>query len=116
MGREAATISDPRGTVLSQGDWTWLRTSVFLRWSSCNDKAKACVTLLVFSASPELIERCQRMWDQDPSSILIDPFSLFAVCSDELWHQAQGVVDSVLKVFGGMERVRWSFSIPCGPV
>lgn len=104
LENEAARIADPRGTALSQGDWTWLRTSVFLRWTSCKDVAKACVTLIVFSAPFELIDRCQRLWDQNPESILVDPFSLFAICADEMFLQSQGVLSSLQSVFGGVER------------
>lgn len=91
--------------MLSQGDWTWLRTSVFMKWSDCDDIDKSCVTLLIFSAPSELIDRFERLWDQDPSSVLLDPFSLFNICFDELWLQSQSVVQVVQAVFGRMERV-----------
>ena len=102
-------IADPRGTELSYGDWTWIRTSVFMRWSDCHDKDKASVILLVFSASPELINRCQRLWSTDLSGVLRDPFSLFVVCLDELWLQALGIVKIVFDEFGKMERVSRQF-------
>ena len=37
--------------------------------------------------------------------VLVDPFSLFVICFDELWLQAQQIVDKVADVFGTMERV-----------
>ncbi|KAL8937924.1 MAG: hypothetical protein Q9211_003442 [Gyalolechia sp. 1 TL-2023] len=97
-------IADPRGAVLSQGDWTWIRTSVFMRWDNCGDKDKATVALVIFSASPEMRERCQRLWETDLSAVLIDPFGLFVICLDELWVQAQGMVKAVGGVFNEMER------------
>ena len=99
---------DPRGTGLSQGDWTWIRTSVFMRWSNCHDKDKAAVNLIIFSASPELRDRCQRLWNGDLSGVLVDPFSLFVVCLDELWLQALGIVKLVGDEFSKMERVSHS--------
>ena len=98
-------VADPRGTGLSQGDWTWIRTSVFMRWSHCHDSDKAFVNLVVFSASPELRERCRRLWDTDLFGVLVDPFSLFVICLDELWLQAQGIVKITGDVFSKMERV-----------
>ncbi|KAL8777237.1 MAG: hypothetical protein Q9213_007950 [Squamulea squamosa] len=97
-------IADPRGTVLSQGDWTWIRTSVFMRWSNCNDNDLATVTLIFFSFSPELRDRCQRLWETDVSMVLADPFSLFVICLDELWLQAQSIVRNVGTVFNRLER------------
>ena len=99
------SVADPRGTELSHGDWTWIRTSVFMRWSDFHDKNKASVTLVIFSASPELRDRCQRLWKFDLSTILVDPFSTFAIIQDELWRQALGIVNIVAEVFGKMERV-----------
>lgn len=101
----APGITDPRGAVLSQGDWTWIRTSVFMRWDKCNDKAKAAVTLLIFSASPEMRNRFQRLWETDLSKVLIDPFALFIICLDELWLQAQEIVRALSGEFSKMERV-----------
>lgn len=99
-------IADPRGNTLSQGDWTWVRTSVFLKWTNCHDSTVTTVTLVVFSAPLKLRERFSRLWDPDLGHILTDPFSLFAICLDELWLQAQGIYDTVRRVFGDMERVR----------
>ena len=98
-------IADPRGTELSQGDWTWIRTSVFMRWSHFQNRNKASVNLVIFSASPELRERCRRLWNTDLSGVLVDPFSLFVICLDELWLQAQGIVKITGDVFSKMERV-----------
>ena len=100
-----SSIADPRGTALSQGDWTWIRTSVFMRWRDCNDKSRATVTLIIFSCSPELRDRCQRLWQTDLSMVLMDPFSLFVICLDELWLQAQDIVRNVGGAFNNMERV-----------
>ena len=80
-----------------------------MRWSDCHDKDKASVVLLVFSASPELINRCERLWSTDLSGVLLDPFSLFVVCLDELWLQALGIVKIVSDEFGKMERVSRPF-------
>ena len=102
---QPSRIADPRGEVLSQGDWTWIRTSVFMRWSDCHDKSKASVTLVIFSASPELRDRCQRLWNTELSGLLVDPFSLFVICLDELWLQSQGIVKIVGDEFSKMERV-----------
>lgn len=101
----APGIADIRGTELSQGDWTWIRTSVFMRWEHCNDKHRATVTLIIFSASPELRDRCQRLWESDLSTVLVDPFGLFVICFNELWLQAQRVVNAVGDEFSKMERV-----------
>ncbi len=90
---------------LSHGDWTWIRTSVFMGWSNCHDKNKASVILVIFSASPELRDRCQRLWDTEVSRVLVDPFSLFAICLDELWLQALSMVKMVGDEFSNMERV-----------
>lgn len=98
-------IADPRGTELSQGDWTWIRTSIFMRWSHSHDKDNASVNLVIFSASPELRERCRRLWDADLSGVLMDPFSLFVICLDELWLQSQGIVKIAGDEFSKMERV-----------
>ncbi|KAL8919411.1 MAG: hypothetical protein Q9208_006789 [Pyrenodesmia sp. 3 TL-2023] len=97
-------IADPRGAVLSQGDWTWIRTSVFMRWDNCDDRDKATVALVIFSASAEMRDRFQRLWGTDLSTILVDPFSLFVICLDELWLQAQSIVRAVGVVFNQMER------------
>ena len=102
---QPSRIADPRGDVLSQGDWTWIRTSVFMRWSNCHDKEEASVVLVIFSASPELRDRCQRLWDTQLSGVLVDPFSLFVICLDEFWLQAQGIVKVVGDEFSKMERV-----------
>ena len=107
-------IADPRshGTELSHGDWTWIRTSVFMRWNDCHDKDKASVILVIFSASPELRDRFQRLWYNDLSGVLMDPFSLFVICLDELWLQALGIVTIVADEFGKLERVsqsKWQF-------
>lgn len=98
-------IADPRGTELSQGDWTWIRNSVFMRWDNSDNKDTASVALILFSASDKLRNRCQRLWETDMSMVLVDPFSLFVICFDELWLQAQEIVDDVASVFGTMERV-----------
>lgn len=76
-----------------------------MRWSNCHDKEKASVVLVIFSASPELRDRCQRLWYDDLSTVLVDPFSLFVICVDELWLQAMGIVKTVGDVFSKMERV-----------
>lgn len=76
-----------------------------MRWSNCHDNDKASVILVVFSASPELRDRCQRLWNTELSGVLIDPFSLFVICLDELWLQAQGIVKIVGDEFSRMERV-----------
>ena len=102
---QPSTIADPRGTRLSHGDWTWIRTSVFMRWSDCHDKDKASVILVIFSASPELRDRLQRLWMTDLSAVGVDPFSLFVICLDELWLQAMGILKIVGDEFSKMERV-----------
>ena len=76
-----------------------------MRWSNCHDKDKASVVLIIFSASPELRDRCQRLWDIEVSGVLVDPFSLFVICLDEFWLQAQGIVKAVGDEFSKMERV-----------
>ncbi len=76
-----------------------------MRWNNCNDQDRVCVTLVIFSASPELRDRCQRLWDTELHGILLDPFSLFVICLDELWLQAQGIVRIVGDEFSKMERV-----------
>ena len=79
-----------------------------MRWSNCHDKDKASVILVIFSASPELRDRCQRLWYDGLSTVLVDPFSLFVICMDELWLQAMGIVKTVGDVFSKMERVSHS--------
>lgn len=37
---------------------------------------------------------------------LVDPFSLYVIVLDELWLQAESIVNGVREVFGLMERVR----------
>jgi len=103
---QSSRIADPRGDVLSQGDWTWIRTSVFMRWSNCHDRDRAVVALVIFSASPELRDRLGHLWAAEISEVLIDPWSLFVICLDEMWLQAQSIVATVQHVFGQMERVR----------
>lgn len=63
------------------------------------------MVLVIFSASPELRDRCQRLWDTQLSGVLVDPFSLFVICLDEFWLQAQGIVKVVGDEFSKMERV-----------
>lgn len=91
--------------MISQSDWTWIRTSAFLRWSNCQDKENASAVLVLFSATKKLRDRFQRAWNGDLAEILIDPFSLFAICLDELWMQSQDIVDIARKEFGEMELV-----------
>lgn len=102
---QPSKIADPGGTELSHGDWTWIRTSIFMRWSNCHNEDQASVTLVIFSASPELRARFQRLWSTDLSAILVDPFSLFVICLDELWLQAMIIVNIIGDVYGKMERV-----------
>ena len=104
--------ADPRKTVISQSDWTWIRTSAFLRWSNCQDKENASAVLVLFSATKKLRDRFQRAWNGDLAEILIDPFSLFAICLDELWMQSQDIVDIARKEFGEMELVCQSVDWP----
>lgn len=103
-------IGHPGSAELSHGDWTWIRTRVFMRWSGRHDKDRSSVAMVIFSASPELRDRCQRLQEVDRNQILEDPFSLFAICLDELWLQAQGTVYVIQRVFGEMERVSASES------
>lgn len=99
-------IADLRGgNKLSQGDWTWIRSSIFLKWSNCHDKDNAFVVLVIFSASQELKDRFRVMWELELSGVLVDPFSLVVICLDQMWLQAQGIVSNVGSVFGEMERV-----------
>ena len=81
-----------------------------MRWSGCHNKDRSSVAIVIFSASPELRDRCQRLRDIDRIQILEDPFSLFAICLDELWLQAQGTFHVIQEVFGQMERVSASES------
>ncbi|KAL6715238.1 hypothetical protein ACLMJK_007502 [Lecanora helva] len=98
---ETAALGQP---VLSHGDWSWIRTSVFMRWRDCDTSDKASVTLLIFSASLELRQRYLDLWKNDLSAILVDPYSLLVVCLDELWKQAQSIVRVVSDEFSDMER------------
>ncbi len=102
---QSSRIADPRGDVLSQGDWTWIRTSMFMRWSNCHDRDRASVALVIFSASPELRDRLERLWAAEISGVLVNPWSLFVICLDELWLESQSTVANVQHVFGQMERV-----------
>ena len=76
-----------------------------MRSSNCNDKDRATVNLVIFSASPELRDRFQRLWNTDLLGALVDPFSLVVICLDELWMQAMGIVRIVGDEFSNMERV-----------
>ena len=76
-----------------------------MQWSNCQDNDQASVVLVIFSASPELRDRLQRLWKSDLSRVIMDPFSLFVICMDELWLQAMGIVKIVGDVFSKMERV-----------
>ena len=76
-----------------------------MRWSDCYNRDKASVTLIIFSAPPELRDRYQELWDKNLSDVLTDPFSLFVICLDELFLQANVVIRIVGDEFSGMERV-----------
>lgn len=76
-----------------------------MRWSNCHDNSRASVILVIFSASPEMRDRCQRLWNTELSGVLVDPFGLFVICLDELWLQSQGIVKVVGDEFSKMERV-----------
>ena len=92
---------------LSHGDWTWIRSGFYLRWSNCNDPLMSAATLIVFSANPGLRARFEQLTSNSEwTSVLIDPFSLYVIVLDELWLQAEGIVRDVSDVFGLMERVR----------
>ncbi|MCJ1470845.1 hypothetical protein MMC07_009492 [Pseudocyphellaria aurata] len=98
-------IEDLRGTNLSQGDWTWIRSAFYLRWKTCDNFQKAAVTLIVFSASPELRERLGRLHvNPDWEVTLVDPYSLYVIVLDEIWLQAESITNGVRQVFGFMER------------
>ena len=101
-------IADPmRGTQYSQGDWSWIRSSLFLKWNDCDDRDMATATLIVFSASPELRARFERLClNPDWTVALVDPFSLYVIVLDELWLQADGIMKKVADVFNGTETVR----------
>ncbi|MCJ1270366.1 hypothetical protein MMC22_010262 [Lobaria immixta] len=102
---EAPYIEDMRGTELSHGDWTWIRSGFYLRWIDFNDFKKAAVTLIVFSASPQLRKRFERLHsNSDWEVTLVDPFSLYIIVLDELWLQAESMMNRVSGVFGSMER------------
>jgi len=78
---------------------------MFMRWSNCHDRDRASVALVIFSASPELTDRLGRLWAAEISGVLVDPWSLFVICLDELWLESQSTVANVQHVFGQMERV-----------
>lgn len=100
-------IADPRGTQYSQGDWLWIRSSFFLKWNTCDNRDLATATLIVFSASPELRARFERLiLNPEWTVALVDPFSLYVIVLDELWLQADGIMKKVAEVFNGMETVR----------
>lgn len=54
-----------------------------MRWNDCDDENEATVALVILSASPEMKDRCQRLWETDLCKVLFDPFSLSVVCLDE---------------------------------
>ncbi len=94
---------------LSHGDRSWIRSGFFLKWNDCYQASSATVTLIVFSASPELLDRFQSLWtNTDWQMTLVDPFSLYVIILDELWLQAESIARGVAEVFGVMERVRLS--------
>ena len=98
-------IADPRGTTLSQGDWTWIRTGYWLRWG--NPKSDdATATLIVFSAPTQLQNRLESLSTHSGwKEVLIDPFSLFVIILDELFLQAHGIVNKVIRVLEPIEGV-----------
>lgn len=109
-------IADPRGTQYSQGDWLWIRSSFFLKWNTCDNRDLATATLIVFSASPELRARFERLiLNPEWTVALVDPFSLYVIVLDELWLQADGIMKKVAEVFNGMETVRNFISPPPHP-
>lgn len=106
-------IADPRGTQYSHGDWLWIRSSFFLKWNDCHDRNMATATLIVFSASPELRARFERLClNPDWTIALVDAFSLYVIVLDELWLQADGIMKKVADVFNGMETVRYGPPLP----
>ena len=105
FGDQQSRWNEPTGNVRSHGDWTWLRTSVFMRWVDYHDWDKARVAIVIFSAPPRLKDRCKRIWTTEPANILTDPFSLFVICLDELWLQSQGIVRIIGDELSKMEDV-----------
>lgn len=109
-------IADPRGTQYSHGDWLWIRSSFFLKWNDCHHRNMATATLIVFSASPELRARFERLClNPDWTIALVDAFSLYVIVLDELWLQVDGIMKKVADVFNGMETVRYGPPLPPPP-
>ena len=75
-----------------------------MRWSDCYNRDKSSVTLIIFSAPPELRDRYQGLWNNNLLDVFTDPFSLFVICLDELWLQANRVIKVVGDEFSEMEK------------
>lgn len=99
-------ISDSHSSGASQDDWNWLRSSIFLRWTKCSSPDEAKVTLIIFSAGPELRDRFRRLKDNSSwQDVLRDPWSLFVMMLDELWFEANRISADIGKVFRQLEKV-----------
>ncbi|KAJ9293509.1 hypothetical protein DTO271G3_7774 [Paecilomyces variotii] len=102
---DRAQISDPRpgAPQLQHGDSTWIRSGYFLRWAvdSSHDPE---VTLVCFEASVSLKERLQQIPPSSiSSSVIPDPYSLFAIILEELSLQMENTVWDVMDVFRQIE-------------
>ena len=105
-----AYSSDPgEDATLSQGDWSWLRSSFFLQWDDRASRDTSNVTFVIFSPSLELDQRLQQIWQSGRQGpILEDPFSLYVIALDELWSQAENVLRTAQVVFGHVESVSYA--------
>lgn len=122
-------IRDPRhanaGEILSQADWTWLKTSLFLRSKpipagrDTSSEAQAphenTATLIVFNGYEPLRRRLKAAmldcalakhgWPQ----LAIDPIGFFVLALEELYVEQDNTVWNLSDIFGRTEKVRDSW-------
>ena len=101
-------IQDPRGTRQNQGDWTWLRSSYFLRWDKpfAPTLSDSKVTLIVFSPTHQLRMHLQELSSRpDWRQGLMDPFSLLVIVAENIFLDTSMTISKLLKVLSFTERV-----------
>ncbi|XRM46719.1 hypothetical protein ABZX51_009748 [Aspergillus tubingensis] len=100
-----ARISDPRpgAPQMQHGDSTWIRSGYFMRWAVSSNRGPE-VTLLCFEASKSLKERLKDISSSSiPTTVVRDPYSLFAIIFEELSLQMDNTVWDVMDVFRQIE-------------
>jgi hypothetical protein len=95
----------PGAPQVEQGDSSWIRSGYFLRWA-VDSNSDPEVTLICFEGSGYIKERFEHI---PPSlilsSVVLDPYSLFAIILDDLSLQMDNTVWKLLEVFRPIELV-----------